>query len=83
MLLLSFEALDHGMIGRGRGGESSGKSARTWRWADGPSVGQSSGPVVIAIPILCGAFDPVGAGFVESLARPGGNITGFVAIASL
>jgi ABC-type uncharacterized transport system substrate-binding protein len=23
------------------------------------------------------AFDPVGAGFVESLARPGGNITGF------
>jgi putative tryptophan/tyrosine transport system substrate-binding protein len=24
------------------------------------------------------AFDPVGAGFVESLARPGGNITGFV-----
>jgi ABC-type uncharacterized transport system substrate-binding protein len=24
------------------------------------------------------AFDPVGAGFVESLARPGGNITRFV-----
>ena len=24
------------------------------------------------------ALDPVGAGFVESLARPGGNITGFV-----
>ena len=24
--------------------------------------------------------DPVGAGFVESLARPGGNVTGFIAV---
>jgi putative tryptophan/tyrosine transport system substrate-binding protein len=31
-----------------------------------------------AVPIVFpGAFDPVGAGIVESLARPGGNATGF------
>src|SRR5262249_61018496 len=31
------------------------------------------------IPIVFAqVLDPVGAGFVESLARPGGNITGFV-----
>ncbi len=30
------------------------------------------------IPIVfAGAVDPVGAGFIESLARPGGNVTGF------
>ena len=30
------------------------------------------------IPIVfCAASDPVGGGFVKSLARPGGNITGF------
>ena len=78
MLLLSFGALDHGMIGRGRGGESSGKSARTWRWADGPlgRAVQRTGRYRNPNPVR--AFDPVGAGFVESLARPGGNITGFV-----
>src|SRR5262249_12638495 len=32
-----------------------------------------------AIPIVCvGVSDPVAAGYVESFARPGGNITGFV-----
>src|SRR5262249_2144923 len=29
------------------------------------------------LPILFQAVDPVGAGFVDSLARPGGNATGF------
>ena len=28
----------------------------------------------------CGVTDPVGAGFVDSLARPGGNATGFHAV---
>jgi ABC-type uncharacterized transport system substrate-binding protein len=32
------------------------------------------------VPIVfASAIDPVGGGFVESLARPGGNITGFMA----
>ena len=31
------------------------------------------------IPIVfCGVVDPVGSGFVDSLARPGGNVTGFM-----
>ena len=37
-------------------------------------------PVTGTIPIVfVGVIDPVGAGFVESLGRPGGNSTGFVA----
>ena len=40
------------------------------------------GPLLQAsrtVPIVfAGVADPVGAGFVESLARPGGNITGFM-----
>jgi putative ABC transport system substrate-binding protein len=36
--------------------------------------------VTRSIPIVfVGVIDPVGAGFVSSLARPGGNITGFIA----
>src|SRR5262245_14952713 len=32
-----------------------------------------------SVPIVfVGVVDPVGAGFVESLSRPGGNVTGFV-----
>jgi putative ABC transport system substrate-binding protein len=51
-----------------------------------PDVILTSGTVVVAamiqatrtIPIVfVQAVDPVGAGFVESLARPGGNVTGF------
>jgi len=35
-------------------------------------------PVAGNVPIVfCGIGDPVGSGFVASLARPGGNITGF------
>jgi putative ABC transport system substrate-binding protein len=35
--------------------------------------------VTRTLPIVCaGVADPVGAGFVESLSRPGGNITGFM-----
>lgn len=35
-------------------------------------------PVMSTVPIVfVGAADPVGAGFVDSLAKPGGNVTGF------
>ena len=38
-------------------------------------------PLMSATPslpiVFCNAPDPVGAGYVESLARPGGNVTGF------
>jgi putative ABC transport system substrate-binding protein len=35
-------------------------------------------PVAGNVPIVfCGVGDPIGSGFVASLARPGGNITGF------
>ena len=35
-------------------------------------------PVMRTVPIVfVGAADPVGAGFVDSLAQPGGNVTGF------
>jgi putative ABC transport system substrate-binding protein len=36
-------------------------------------------PVLRAVPVVfVGAADPVGAGFVDSLAHPGGNVTGFI-----
>ena len=47
-----------------------------------PSGAASVGPtlqVTRTIPIVfVGVADPVGAGFVDSLAQPGGNATGFV-----
>ena len=37
-----------------------------------------------AVPIVfAGVADPVGAGFVESLARPGGNITGLCSLTTV
>src|SRR5262249_7682752 len=53
-----------------------------------PDVILSSGTIAVAalqqathtLPIVFAAVaDPVGAGFVENLARPGGNATGFMA----
>ena len=42
-----------------------------------PSVAALQG-IVHSIPVVfAGVIDPVGAGFVKSLARPGGNTTGF------
>jgi putative ABC transport system substrate-binding protein len=38
-------------------------------------------PMLGAVPLVfAGVGDPVGSGFVSSLARPGGNITGFLAV---
>ena len=46
------------------------------------STSQATGPMVRAtlnIPIVfVQVMDPVGSGFVESMARPGGNVTGFM-----
>jgi putative ABC transport system substrate-binding protein len=42
----------------------------------GPLI-QATRTVPIVFPI---AADPVGAGFIDSLARPGGNVTGFLTI---
>ena len=45
------------------------------------SGGESVGPllqVTRTVPIVFVATDPVGSGFVDSLARPGGNATGFM-----
>jgi putative ABC transport system substrate-binding protein len=47
-------------------------------------VGSALGPLLQAtrtVPIVFpGIVDPVGAGFVDSLARPGGNVTGFMSM---
>jgi putative tryptophan/tyrosine transport system substrate-binding protein len=65
-------------------------------WADAASLMASNPDVVVAtgarvVPVLMqlsrsipivvpGVSDPVGVGWVQSLARPGGNITGFTAL---
>lgn len=46
--------------------------------ANGTPVVTALKPLTGTIPIVCAPVtDPVGFGFVQSLARPGGNITGF------
>lgn len=48
----------------------------------GPSVTRAAKAATTTIPIVMGNDgDPVGSGFVASLARPGGNITGLSALA--
>ena len=59
-----------GGIGRARAGRHPG----LWRLDVGPLLQATrTVPIVFAIVV-----DPVGAGFVDSLARPGGNVTGFM-----
>ena len=57
------------------------RSRRTSSWPTGAStVGpllQATRTVPIVFPVVA---DPVGAGFVDSLARPGGNATGFMTV---
>ena len=53
------------------------RSARTSFWLEAPEL-EAVQQATRTIPIVfAGLTDPVGAGFVESLARPGGNTTGF------
>ena len=54
------------------------RSRRTSSWPAATTVGpllQATRTVPIVFPVI---VDPVGAGFVDSLARPGGNATGFM-----
>ena len=59
-----------GGIGRARAGRHPGR----WR-PDVAALQQATRTVPIVFVVVA---DPVGAGFVDSLARPGGNITGFM-----
>ena len=61
-----------GGIGRARAGRHSGP----WQPRAVAALLQATRTVPIVFAIVA---DPVGAGFVESLARPGGNVTGFTA----
>src|SRR5262249_9642339 len=48
----------------------------------GPTATRSAKEATVTIPIVMGFHnDPVGSGFVASLARPGGNITGLSTLA--
>jgi putative tryptophan/tyrosine transport system substrate-binding protein len=49
----------------------------------GPSATRAAKEASVTIPIvMSGDIDPVGSGFVASLARPGGNITGLSSLSS-
>src|SRR4030095_2706500 len=49
----------------------------------GPSGTRAAKESSVTIPIvMAGDIDPVGSGFVASLARPGGNITGLSSLSS-
>ena len=61
-----------GGIGRARAGRYSGRWQR-----DRGALQQATRTVPIVFAIV---RDPVGAGFVDSLARPGGNATGFTSV---
>ena len=60
---------DRGGIGRARAGRHPGR-----RHLDPAALHATTRTVPI---VFANVVDPVGAGFVESLARPGGNTTGF------
>ena len=57
--------------------------SRSRRMSSWPLAPSTVGPLLQAtrtVPIVfANVADPVGAGFVDSLARPGGNVTGFIA----
>src|SRR5262249_44837210 len=54
-------------------------SGRTSSWRQEPRAWRRCGRRLIPV-VFAQVADPVGAGFVESLARPAGNITGFAAL---
>ena len=56
------------------------RSRRTSSWPSAVAIVAALQQATRTVPIVFAIVtDPVGAGFVESLARPGGNATGFIA----